>query len=310
MNQLVSIIITTYGDNPNIVKAVDSCLSQTYKNIEIIVVDDNGVNTKNQIITYNILKEYIERNQIIYIAHDVNKNASTARNTGIKRAKGRFISLLDGDDLYYERKIEEQMTAFENLSEDYGLVYCTLKDVLEDGAVEIHPAKADGFVLYDLLMMNISVCTSNIMVRKEYLEKIKGFDESFARHQDWEMLARLATVCKFYGIPYIGTLKKSRYVTKRFNAEKSEIFRKHYWKTISKVMNNLSEKEQNLIWSHEYNEVAKLFFRAKNFKKVMFYIKKSKRPQDFVYALLTKPFRNIKIKINKKRNVPRIVWGW
>lgn len=310
MKNLVSIIITTYGDNLNIIDAVNSCLGQTYKNIEVIVVDDNGVGSKNQVATYNMLKEYIKNGRINYIAHDINKNASAARNTGINASKGKFISLLDGDDLYCERKIEEQVAAFEKLPNDYGLVYCTLKDVLEDGAIEIHPAKADGFVLYDLLMMKVSACTSNIMIKKEFLEKINGFDESFARHQDWEMLARLATVCKFYGISYVGTLKYSRYVTKRFDAEKSENFRKHYWETISTVINNLSEKEQRLVWAHEYNEIAKLFFRAKDFEKTLFYIKKSGRAQDFAFALMAKPFRSIKVKINKKRNVPRIVHGW
>lgn len=310
MNQLVSIIITTYGGKEAVVDAVESCLNQTYENVEVIVVDDSGLGTARQKNTAQLLEQYITQNKITYIPHQTNRNASVARNTGIKASKGDLIALLDDDDIFCDRKIEEQVKAFDKLSDEYGVVYCTLKDTLEDGNVEIHPADCDGFVLYDFLMMKVSACTSDIMFRRKYYDQIDGFDESFTRHQDWEFLARMAVVCKFHGISYIGTEKHSKYVVKRYSATQAEIFRKHYWKTLDNVTEILSAKERERVFSHEYNEVAKLFFREKNFKKALYYIAKSGRPMDFVMALIAKPFKCIITKIKAACNKPRIIRGW
>lgn len=310
MDQLVSIIITTYGGKEAVVNAVESCINQSYSNIEVIVVDDSGLGTDGQRKTAELLKQYIADKKITYIPHQTNRNASVARNTGIKASKGKYIALLDDDDVFCEEKIEKQVEVFEQVSDDYGVVYCTLKDILEDGHVEIHPADCDGYVLYDFLMMKVSACTSNIMVRRKFIDQINGFDESFVRHQDWEFLARLASICKFHGIPYVGTVKHSKYVVKRYSAHQAEEFRKHYWETLDNLTNLLTRKEKERVFSHEYNEVAKLFFREKNFKKALFYVNKSRRPMDFISALITKPFKYLKIRIEKACNKPHIISGW
>lgn len=310
MQELVSIIITTYGGKAAVLNAVESCLNQSYSHIEVIVVDDSGLGTDGQKKTVDLLYQYIDGNKILYIPHDVNKNASVARNTGIRASKGKYIAFLDDDDIFCNKKIENQVKAFEKLSDDYGVVYCTLKDILEDGSIELHPADQNGFVLYDFLMMKVSVCTSNIMVKKEYVDKLDGFDESFIRHQDWEFLARLAAICKFSGISYIGTIKHSKYVVKRFKAQQAEAFRIHYWKTIDNLMPLLTPREQGLVRSHECNEVAKLYFREKKFKKAMHYIIHSRRPQGFIIPLLLKPIKYIRSQLYKYNGRVKIVHGW
>ena len=88
MNCLVTTVITTYKGLDTIKRAVESVLSQTYRNIETIVVDDNGLGSEAQIATENIIKQYPE---VIYIPHKINKNGSAARNTGLKRAKGKYL---------------------------------------------------------------------------------------------------------------------------------------------------------------------------------------------------------------------------
>ena len=96
---LVSVIIPTYKRSKSLNRAIDSVLSQTYPNIEIIVVDDNGKGSKYQIETEKSLENYIKTDKIKYITHDVNRNGSAARNTGFKHSMGEYINFLDDGDL-------------------------------------------------------------------------------------------------------------------------------------------------------------------------------------------------------------------
>lgn len=106
MNTKVSIIVPTYKRSNSLHKTVISILAQTYPNIEIIIVDDNGIeniteqkNTKKQI---EILKE--KHNIIKYISLPNNSGAAIARNEGIRHASGELISFLDDDDTYHPEK--------------------------------------------------------------------------------------------------------------------------------------------------------------------------------------------------------------
>ena len=80
----VSVIIPTYKRSKYLIRAINSILNQTYKNVEIIVVDDNGKNTPDQIETEKELQKYINNKHIIYSVHEKNKNGAAARNTGVK----------------------------------------------------------------------------------------------------------------------------------------------------------------------------------------------------------------------------------
>ena len=108
-NDLVSILIPTYKRTDKLKKSIKSALNQTYENIEIIVIDDNDPETldreKNEILMDQMKKEY---KNIVYIKHEKNKNGAAARNTGIKKAKGKYIAFLDDDDEFFKQKIEIQ----------------------------------------------------------------------------------------------------------------------------------------------------------------------------------------------------------
>ena len=109
MNSLVSIVMPTYKGTDNICMAIEGALHQTYKPIEIIVVDDNGEGTEEQKKTEVLLSKYISSKKIKYIKHKYNINGSAARNTGMKVAKGEYFSFLDDDDYLFPDKIEKQV---------------------------------------------------------------------------------------------------------------------------------------------------------------------------------------------------------
>ena len=116
MEPKVSVIIPTHKGSGVVQRAVDSVLRQTYKNIEIIVVDDNGRLSEEQLKTEEVLKTYINDGLIKYVPHEINKNGSAARNTGVRNSSGEYITLLDDDDEYLPDKVETQVNCFKTLS--------------------------------------------------------------------------------------------------------------------------------------------------------------------------------------------------
>ncbi len=92
-NPLISVILPTYNRGYIVERAIKSVLNQTYKNLELIIVDDGSTDNTEEIV------KSIEDKRIIFLKHKKNKGASSARNTGIKNSKGEYISFIDSDDV-------------------------------------------------------------------------------------------------------------------------------------------------------------------------------------------------------------------
>lgn len=192
---LVSVIIPTYSRPDNIVRAIESVLSQTYKNIETIVVDDNGLGTIYQIETEKVLKEYIVKGKITYLRHEVNKNGSAARNTGFRASHGEFVNFLDDDDFFQTDKIACQVSCLQD-NKEYGAAYCKTekyickrwpvkKKVIIQGSFS-----KNGNILKEFLAGEAEFNTSSILFRRNVILYLNGFDESWRRHQDYELMVR------------------------------------------------------------------------------------------------------------------------
>ena len=103
LNEKVSVIIPTFNRGNILLNSIKSVLNQTYKNLEVIVVDDGSIdNTKEEI-------NKIEDERVKYIKLVNNSGGSNARNIGIKSASGKYISFQDSDDIYYPNKLETQI---------------------------------------------------------------------------------------------------------------------------------------------------------------------------------------------------------
>lgn len=241
MEPMVSVIIPTHKGSSIVRRAVDSVLKQTYKNIEIIVVDDNGLFTDEQIKTEKALEQYINDNKIKYIPHEHNINGSAARNTGAKYAKGKFITLLDDDDEYLPEKVEMQVECFNKLSDEYGLVYCGIQIDYGEKTLCRRPL-AQGDLFKDLLFHNVVIGSDTLMVRTDYYREINGFDESFKRHQDFEFTARISYKWKIMAIDKIGV---KSYELNRNNPTKHDLkvlYRTHYIKKMIPYMSHLDRR--------------------------------------------------------------------
>lgn len=204
---MVTVIIPTYKRANNIDKAINSVLSQTYQDFEIIVVDDNDENTIYREDMIKIMQKYEKNNKIKYLMHKNNKNGAAARNTGIKEAKGKYITFLDDDDYYMPERLEILVKTLEE-NKEYNGAYTETVLVRKGKIISGSKANKSGNLREDLLLNKLSFGTgSNMFFRTEQLKNIGGFDEKFLRHQDIECMIRFSRENKIIGIPKILVIK-------------------------------------------------------------------------------------------------------
>lgn len=182
----VSVVIPTYKNRGGLANSIDSVLTQDYEGlIEVIVVDDNDPKSEFRNSTSELMARYSKTPKVRYICHEVNKNGAAARNTGIKASSGDFIAFLDDDDLFLPGKIAKQVSYLQEHPEKQA-VYCHAKREKYSAPTTI--IEGDGS--RDILLLQSNFYTPSLMFRRESLEKINGFDETFRRHQDYEILLR------------------------------------------------------------------------------------------------------------------------
>jgi glycosyltransferase involved in cell wall biosynthesis len=200
---LVSVIIPTYKRSEFLPRAIQSVLDQTYRNIEIIIVDDNDGDNYYRENTRFVLEQRFEKVAFKYLKHEKNKGQAAARNRGIKESFGEFIAFLDDDDEWLPTKLEKQVKLIQSLPEDYGIVSCgwNLIHSVNNYNREVYP-KARGD-LRKILGVNHFSPPSMVVVKKKYLDQVEGFDECLVPSEDTELYYRLSFLCKFNFVPEI-----------------------------------------------------------------------------------------------------------
>ncbi len=189
---LVSVVIPTYSRPIYLKRCIDSVLKQTYSNIEIIVVDDNNPDTREREETQSVMQEYADNPKVKYIKHEHNKNGSAARNTGWKSANGSYISFIDDDDEMKPNRVKRQIECLMGLDDSWGVCYTAYSVVKESGTIHTSTENRYGDCYVDALSRTFYVLGgSNLMLRKQVVDSVNGFDESFARNQDIEFLVRI-----------------------------------------------------------------------------------------------------------------------
>ncbi|MCI5718101.1 MAG: glycosyltransferase family 2 protein [Alistipes sp.] len=274
MSELVSVIVPTYSRPINLLRAINSILHQTYKNIEIIVVDDNGIGSKEQLETQNVLSEYIKNKKITYIPHEVNLNGSAARNTGLKFAKGKYIAFLDDDDQFVDKKIEIQVLALKSLDESWGGCYCNTNLV---GKLNITLCnEKSGNLAEDLLLGNVRFNTSSLLLRKEVFDNLNGFDVSFERHQDWEFMMRYFRRYKIFlptSLPLLNKFSSRMSSSNLPNSEKLILIKEKFLNTFESDIRAL--ENANKIYHEQWMQIVLLLLCEKKYKLCYEYLQKS-----------------------------------
>jgi len=183
---LVSVIVTAYQQPAYLNKALRSVESQTYRPLEIIVVDDgSGSEFTNQ---------YELPPSAKLIVHEKRGGAAAVtRNTGIREARGEFIALLDQDDLWLPDKLAWQIATLQN-DPSIILTFCHYQCVDAGSKLidEPVPPTVEADVLRQLIGRNIIQCPSLVLLRREMLDRIGLFDERIRGTSDWDLYLRAA----------------------------------------------------------------------------------------------------------------------
>lgn len=193
----VSVIIAAYNAERYIQGAIESALSQTYKDIELIVVDDGSIDR-----TAEIVKNFDSK--VEYIRHTENKGLSAARNRGISKAKGEYIAFLDADDVWMPTKIEDQIGLFES-NKDLALVYSNCYKInrlgIEMGML-FDPIKLHRGFVFEKFLSDSFIATSSVVMKKQVLNELGVFDERLFVSQDFDLYLRVA---EYHKIDFVGS---------------------------------------------------------------------------------------------------------
>jgi glycosyltransferase involved in cell wall biosynthesis len=193
MNPLVSIVIACYNRKDFIAETLNSCLCQTFKEFEIIIVDDGSTDDSLlEIYPYTILSN-------VTVIRQQNGGPGSARNRGILNAKGKYILTLDSDDMLRSDHLQLMVDAMAN-KEDV-IVTSYIRLLRKDGSIENSPWAHVPTSYKDAITKNFCICCS--MFSKSSWEKINGFDENrvLISREDWDFWIRLyQSGCKVHVI--------------------------------------------------------------------------------------------------------------
>jgi glycosyltransferase involved in cell wall biosynthesis len=177
---LVSVVMPTFNRAQLLERALASALKQTYRKLEIIVVDDASRDDTAAVV------RNAGDDRVRYIRHDANKGGSAARNTGIRAALGEYIAFLDDDDEWEPAKTEEQLKVLAH--EDYDAVLCTSDEHGE------RLSKFDGkktVDLEDLRHGRFTAGGTGVLLARADVVRATMFDETLPRYQDWDVFIRI-----------------------------------------------------------------------------------------------------------------------
>lgn len=271
-NNLISIIIPCFNDAEFVEQSIDSALIQTYRNKEVIVVDD-GSDAETKLVLKRM------EPKIKKLITQENKGQSTARNIGIKEAKGDYILVLDSDDFFEPTFCEKAMKCFSN-DKRVKLVTCYANLLFENRASYIY--EPQGGSLTNFLTSNGAL--GSAIFKKEDWESCGGYDETMTKGiEDWEFYIRLLQNSGFAEVikePLYNYRKRIDTTTGKANSVKYILFKDIYIKHKDLYIKYYNDFIDQILAKIEHEEKEK--------------IKNTRRLEFKIGVTVLKPFRWIK----------------
>jgi len=187
---VVSVVMAAYNHGSYISFAIESVMSQSWTDWELIIVDDGSSDH-----TSDVVRPYLKDSRIAY-CRQCNKGQASAKNIGIARSRGEYIAFLDADDVWYSDKLRQQLMLFDDPA--VGVVHARRQLIGADGNILEYKQRAipRGNVLNHIFIDNF-VCFSSSVVRKICFEKVGIFDESLRLGIDFDRWIRMSARYKF-----------------------------------------------------------------------------------------------------------------
>ncbi|MGF1522701.1 MAG: UDP-glucose 4-epimerase GalE [Leptolyngbyaceae cyanobacterium] len=200
---LVSVVIPAHNAETFLAKTLASIQSQTYSDLEILVIDDGSSDR-----TPDIVREFAQLDSRIQLFQQANAGVAAARNCGIQNAKGEFIAPIDADDLWCPETVEKLVSRLQKSCPDVGVVYAWSIDIdeQEQPIGGFHAATVVGNVYKTLICHNFLGNASSTLIRKTCLDYVGGYDSQLKAQnaqgcEDWDLYLRLAERFKFEVVP-------------------------------------------------------------------------------------------------------------
>jgi len=181
----VSVIIPTFNRAAWVAEAVASVVAQSFRDFELIVVDDGSTDT-----TLEALVRWEDKIQVLRRAR--RRGVSAARNLGVAAARGEWLAFLDSDDLWLPDKLARQL---EYLKENPGLRLCQTEEVWVRNGVRVNPPETHLKVGGEIFLPSLSRCLvspSAAMMQRKLFEELGGFDEDLPAAEDYDLWLRVA----------------------------------------------------------------------------------------------------------------------
>lgn len=286
-NPLISIILTSYNQPELLERAFNSLINQTYKNIEIIIVDDHSQDDKNNVLIRRFMQENPKKVKSFFQTFNV--GIAKNKNAGFKLASGDYITYLDGDDTYYENKIASEVSIFLKRPE-ISIVYSNfdIKDV-QGNILSVWAGvkkPAEGYIFPAIILNKFPDCHTHRceMFKRNVLHDLNFYDEQFSVYHDLDFMLRYSL---YYQVAYNDYIGSSYYKNSESIVAKTE-----------KV--ELIEQQQHVYG--KFTEAIKEYNLEKPFKKYLqdlnlnklFYLERF-RLRALINAFYRNPTRPIKI---------------
>lgn len=221
MSPLISVIVAAYNASATIGETIESVLSQTCTDLELIIVDDGSTDN-----TKGITLGYARKDSRVQYVWQENAGSPAARNTALKVAKGKYISIIDADDLWHQEKLSRQIALINGADDTFVL---TGNHIFYDkngeriwGPVRFPPATVNNqYSVVDILLVGgfYMFLINTALVSKDLVKKLGGWDPGKWTAEDWDLWIRAAMSCKFLIIeePLVYYRKHSGSVTSAQN---------------------------------------------------------------------------------------------
>ncbi|MEM7713899.1 MAG: glycosyltransferase family A protein [Cyanobacteria bacterium P01_A01_bin.68] len=183
----VTIVLPAYNASEYLAETINSVFSQTYKDFELLVIDDGSTDN-----TRDIVNDFCQRDSRIRLISQENQGVSVARNNGIKMAKGKYIAFLDSDDLWVPNKLARHVEHLQ-ANPKLGLSFARVEFLSFDGKStgNYSNPRMINISAKDLYEENAAVTPSNAVISRTALEQVGGFDGELSGAADAELFLRL-----------------------------------------------------------------------------------------------------------------------
>lgn len=190
---LVSVITPVYNAEKVIGKTLESVFNQTYKNIEIVLVDDCSKDKSRRVI-----EQYMNNHpEIVYYCQSTNQGAGATRNKALELARGQYVAFLDADDMWHPEKIQKQIELLKKKNGAFS--YTAIQMIDENGQIVKRKRKVRDQVDYNFLLHNTMIATSTVLIDRTVLGDFRmPLRRGGQDYATWLMLLRNGTIA--YGI--------------------------------------------------------------------------------------------------------------